>query len=74
MFAITNELKDPTPTRVDRVIVTAIGLALTVYVTVAVSGYSTFGGKGWAVGKGAKEVSSIESCVGAGGAPPRTPF
>ena len=43
VFAITNELKDPTPPRVNSVIVRAVGLALTVYICVAVAGYGTFG-------------------------------
>jgi len=43
VFAITNELKDPTPPRVNSVILRAVGLALTVYILVAVAGYGTFG-------------------------------
>eukprot|EP00622_Pseudochattonella_farcimen_P000142 FR734582.1.p1 GENE.FR734582.1~~FR734582.1.p1 ORF type:complete len:346 (+),score=50.95 FR734582.1:117-1040(+) len=43
VFAITNEIATPTRERVDSVIGFSIGLAICVYVIVAVSGYATFG-------------------------------
>ena len=42
-FAITNELRDPTPRRCLLVIVLAIGLALALYLIVGFAGYLTYG-------------------------------
>ena len=39
-----NELKDPTPARMNAVIVLAIGAAMTLYFVVSCFGYSTYGG------------------------------
>ena len=44
IFAVTNELKEPTQARVDRVICSAVGTALAVYLLFAGSAYLTFGG------------------------------
>ena len=44
IFAVTNELKEPTQARVDRVIGSAVGTALAVYLLFAGSAYLTFGG------------------------------
>ena len=43
IFAVTNELKEPTQARVDRVICSAVGTALAVYLLFAGSAYLTFG-------------------------------
>jgi len=43
VFTIVNELKGPTPRRVDSVIIAAIGSALILYMMVAIEGYKTYG-------------------------------
>lgn len=43
IFSVVNELRDPTPTRINIVITTAVGVALCVYFTAAGCGYVTFG-------------------------------
>lgn len=43
VFAITNELRRPTQSRVDTVIFLAIGSALVLYLAVAIEGYRTYG-------------------------------
>jgi amino acid permease len=43
VFTIVNELKNATQTRIDIVLVTAIGAALVLYLFVAVEGYRTYG-------------------------------
>lgn len=45
IFAVVNELQDPTPRRVDSVIMSSIGCALAVYLVVACCGYFTYGSK-----------------------------
>lgn len=43
IFSIYNELKDPTPKRINTVIFTSISSALSVYLIIAVLGYLTYG-------------------------------
>jgi amino acid permease len=45
IFAVNNELKNPTRRRLDVVVVCAIGLALVFYLVIANAGYATFGSK-----------------------------
>lgn len=45
IFSVCNELKHSSQARLDRVIVSAIGIAMSVYITMAISGYHTFGNK-----------------------------
>ncbi|KAJ8601195.1 hypothetical protein CTAYLR_003231 [Chrysophaeum taylorii] len=43
IFAIVNEIRKPSQRRVDAVILISVGIALSLYLCVAVSGYDTFG-------------------------------
>lgn len=43
IFAIANEIRQPSTPRIDRVILVAVTIALLVYLVVAVSGFATFG-------------------------------
>lgn len=43
IFAVKNELVNPTPSRINGVIVSAIGTAMTLYFIVSCFGYSTYG-------------------------------
>eukprot|EP01065_Artemidia_motanka_P004175 TRINITY_DN12001_c0_g2_i1.p2 TRINITY_DN12001_c0_g2~~TRINITY_DN12001_c0_g2_i1.p2 ORF type:complete len:494 (+),score=144.31 TRINITY_DN12001_c0_g2_i1:107-1588(+) len=43
IFSICNEIRDPTPRRYDAAVFSAQGLALCVYITVAVAAYYTYG-------------------------------
>ena len=45
IFAVVNEIKRPTPARLDAVVATSIGTACGIYLLVAVCGYMTFGDK-----------------------------
>lgn len=43
MFAILNEMKNPAPAKTTSVVTASIGLAFTIYIVVAITGYASFG-------------------------------
>lgn len=43
MFSIVNEIQDPSPSSMIRVVASSIGSAAAIYILVAITGYITFG-------------------------------